>query len=138
MSSSDLQSSRNTSMTHDCFQMMFESADLYSSFWQPMLKGVGRWHLEMANLNAKHGQAALQLGRDVAHSFTPADVAQSYGKYWQTVSSQYTASSERIAASVSQTVQAPLTSEVVPLPSKRGRDTLVIPDPVALPDRKVA
>ena len=121
MSSSDLQSARNTSTTQDYFQMMFESADFYSSFWQPMLKGVGRWHLEMANLNAKHGQAALQLSRDVARSFSPVDVAQAYGSYWQTVSSQYTASSERIAASVTQTVQAPLTSEVVPLPAKKSR-----------------
>ena len=127
-----------TSPTYDFFQIMFQSADTFSSVWQPMLKGVGRWHLEVANLGAKQGQATLQLSRDLARCWTAADVTAAYGRYWQAMTSQYTESSGRIAASVSQTVQSDVVSDVVAIPSKRSRDTMTIPDPAAFPDRKVA
>lgn len=138
MSFSDGQRLRSTSPTYDYFQMMFQGADVYSSLWQPMLKGVGRWHLEVANLNAKQSQAALQWSRDVSRSWNPADLMSANSRFWQSVSTQYADSSGRIADNVTRTVQVPLISEVVPLPTKRSHDTLSIPDPAALPDRKVA
>jgi hypothetical protein len=132
-----------TSETQDYFRVMFDGADLISSFWQPMLKSVGRWHLEVAGLTVKQGQAALQLSRDLSRSMTPADVASAHARYWDAVTSQYSQSSQRLAASVARTVEAPRVSEVVPLPLKpRGHDVIELPDAVTArpeaPERKVA
>ena len=129
-----------TSPSHDYFQMLFEGADLYSSLWQPMLKSVGRWQLEVAGLSVKQSQAALAWSRDVSRSWTPADAVAANVRYLETVSSQYALSSQRIAATVSRAVEAPVLSEVVPLPVRRGHDVIELPGMAEdnMPHRKVA
>ena len=67
----ELRKPGHTPVSQDYFQLLFEGADLYSSFWRPMLKSAGRWHLEIAGLGAKQSQAALQLSRDLSRSMTP-------------------------------------------------------------------
>jgi hypothetical protein len=127
------------SPSYDYFQMMFESADLYSSVWQPMMKSVGRWHLEVANLGVRQGQAALQLSRDLARAWTPADALAANMRYLEATTQQYAQSSQRLAVTVSKAVEAQVEFEVVQLPVKRSHDTIMLPgiDPVEHP-RKVA
>lgn len=130
-----------TSPSHDYFQMMFEGADLYASVWQPMLKSVGRWHLELANLGVRQGQAALQLSRDLSRSWTPADALAANVRYLEATTQQYAQSSQRLVATVSRAVEAQVPSQVLQLPVKRSHDTIVLPgDPVEDPllSRKVA
>ena len=64
----EMHKSAFTSPTHDFVHMMFEGADLVSSFWQPLLKSVGRWQLEAAGLSMKQSQAGLRLAHDLARS----------------------------------------------------------------------
>lgn len=120
----------HVSPTHDLFHMMFEGADMVSSFWQPMLKSVGRWHLEFAGLGMRHGQASIQLAHDLARSFTPLDAYAAHVRYWDRVSAQFNQSRERLAASTVQpAATAPLQkSDVVALPVKRSHDVLELTD----------
>lgn len=143
----EMRKTTGSSQTHDIFQMMFEGADLFSSIWQPMLKSVGRWHLEVAGLGVKHGQAALQFSRDLSRCYTAGDIASAQIRYWDSVSSQYAQSSQRLAATVARAVELPAAaeaSEVVTLPRKaRDRDLIVLPSESDAPataglDRKVA
>jgi hypothetical protein len=127
MSESQYEKQAITSPSHDYFQMMFEGADLYSSLWQPMLKSVGRWQLEVACLGVKQSQAAMAWSRDVTRCWTPADAVAANVRYLEAVSSQYAISSQRLAATVSRAVETPLYSEVVPLPVKRGHDVIELP-----------
>ena len=127
MSESQYEKQVVTSPSHDYFQMMFEGADLYSSMWQPLLKSVGRWQLEVAGLSVKNSQAALAWSRDVTRSWTPADAVAANVRYLEAVSSQYALTSQRLAASVTRAVEAPLLSEVVQLPVKRGHDVIELP-----------
>jgi hypothetical protein len=140
MSQTELRKPVRTAASQDYFQLFFEGADLYSSFWQPMLKSVGRWHLELAGLGVKNSQAALQLSRDLSRSLNPVDAVGASIRYWETVSSQYSQSSGRLAASVSRTVEAPFVSEIVALPLKRAHDLIVLPDTdhEVITERKVA
>ena len=117
------------SPSQDYFQMMFEGADMFASVWQPLLKSVGRWQLEVAGLGMKQGQAAISWSHDVARSWTPADAIAANVRYCEAVSSQYVQSSQRLAATVTRATQLPLLSEVVPLPVQRGHDQIVLPGP---------
>lgn len=143
----EMRKTKGSSQTLDIFQMMFESADLFSSIWQPMLKSVGRWHLEVAGLGVKHSQAALQFSRDLSRCYTAGDITSAQIRYWDSVSSQYALSSQRLAATVARAVELPApaeASEVVTLPRKtRDRDLIVLPSESGVPtadglDRKVA
>jgi hypothetical protein len=140
MSQSQFEKQAVTSPSYDYFQMLFEGADIYSSLWQPMLKSVGRWQLEVAGLSVKQSQAVLAWSRDVTRCWTPADAVAANVRYLETVSSQYAQSSQRLAATVSRAVEAPALSEVVQLNVKRGHDVIELPglaDDHVLP-RKVA
>jgi hypothetical protein len=134
MSQSQYEKQVVTSPSYDYFQMLFEGADIYSALWQPMLKSVGRWQLEVAGLSVKQSQAVLAWSRDVARCWTPADAVAANVRYLETVSSQYALSSQRLAATVSQAVETPVLSDVVQLPVKRGHDVIELPD---LPDGSV-
>jgi hypothetical protein len=123
------------SPTHDAVQMLFESADMISSFWQPTLKSIGRWQLELAGLGMKSGQASLQLSRDLARSFSPVDVYAAYVRYWDAISIQCAQSQQRIAANAVRASADPAVfAGVVPLPIatqapvKRTHDVIEIPD----------
>ena len=113
-----------TSPTHDFFQFMFEGADLLSSFWQPVLKSVGRLHLEVAGIGIKHGQAAVKLSQELARSVSPLEAYAAHVRYWEAISAQFAQSQQRIVASSADLSGAPLTSDVVPLVVKRGHDVL--------------
>lgn len=128
MRQSNDEKSGNTSLSHDFFHMLFEGADLYSAMWQPLLKTVGRWQLEVSGLSVKNGQAALAWSHDLARSWSPADAVAANVRYLDAVSSQFAQSSQRLAASVSRTVEAPVSKGVVPLPVKRTHDMIVLPD----------
>lgn len=128
-----------TSPTHDFFQFLFEGADMLSSFWQPVLKSAGRWHLEVAGLGIKHGQAAVKLSQDLARATSPMDAYAAHVRYWEAISSQFMQSQHRIVATTASIPGAPLTSDVVPLVVKRGHDVIELPDDgAASPTRKVA
>lgn len=127
--------------SHDMFQLLCEGADLVSSVWQPLLKSVGRWNLEVAGLGVKQTQATLQLSRDLARCRTPGDVASANIRYWEAMTSQFAVSSQRLAATAVKSVaqheaEAP---EVVTLRVKaRDHDLIVIPEQSETLDRKVA
>lgn len=133
-----------SSHTQDYVQLILDGADMISSIWQPMLKAAGRWQLEVAGLGVKHGQAALQLSRDLTRCMTTGDVASAHMRYWNTVTMQYSQSSQRLAASVARAQQqVPVVSEVVTLTRKpRGHDVIELPDAATADpaeiDRKVA
>lgn len=133
--------------THDMFQLMCEGADLVSSVWQPLLKSVGRWNLEVAGLGVKQTQAALQLSSDLARCRTPGDIASANIRYWESMTSQFAVSSQRLATTAARSVTRPATAEATdPVQLRfqaRDRDLIVIPeqsDGTTAPslDRKVA
>ncbi len=135
------------SPTHEYVHMLFEGADLVSSFWQPLMKSAGRWQLEVSGLAMKHSQAALRLSHELARCMSPVDVYAANVRYWEAVSSNVRQSQERIAASTVRTDEPQVTvgapSDVVPLAAgSRTHDIIKLPDEAAAsraaPVRKVA
>lgn len=130
-----------TSPTHDAFQVMFDSFDMMSSFWQPSCKGFGRWQLELAQLNARQNTAALEFSRNMMRWTSPMEAMTNTWSYWQTLSGFYGMASENLSAVAAKAAQPPLALEIVPLPVNKARDTIVLPDhnePELPFERKVA
>lgn len=142
MDTSQVQVKANTSAYFDFFQFMFETTDLVSAYWQTVLKSIGRSQLEVATLHARQGQAFVQWARLMAAPVPPATMIDLQFQFVRTLSDQYAEFAPRMAAAVTHATQVPTASEVLPLPVRKGRDTLVIPDRDMQPDlpfeRKVA
>ncbi len=142
MSQVGLAHGRMTSPYHDYFQYFFEAADTVAGFWQPLAKSVGRSQLEVANLSAKQGQAALTWGRTIAMSPTPAGIMSANLQYWQTVTGHMSESSRKFASAVATAGPDSDPFQLLELPVKRSRDTLVIdagePGGDSAPQRRVA
>jgi hypothetical protein len=142
MSQVGLAHRRMTSPYHDYFQYFFEAADTMAGFWQPAAKTIGRSQLEMANLSAKQGQAALTWGRTIAMSPTPAGIMSANLQYWQSVTEFMNESSRKLASAVAIAGPDSDPFQLLKLPVKRSHDTLVI-DPSesagdSAPQRRVA
>ena len=120
-------SERNTSLYYPFFQYMFEAADVTSSFWQPMLKAIGRTQLEFASLQARQAQAYVYWAHRMMQPASPTDFLNANAQLWATVAEQYIDTVPRVAAAV-QTATEASAPKVLPLPAKQARDTLVLLD----------
>jgi hypothetical protein len=121
-----------TSPAHDAFQFMFDTADVFSSFLQPSCKGIGRWQLEMAHLSTQQAQANMELGRRLMRCMSPFDFVSETMNYWQTLSKNVSQAGQNMAFTAVRSgppyVAFANPFEVVPLPVKKARDTIRLPE----------
>lgn len=136
----DFVSGQQASPYHDFFQIFFESADIVSAFWQPVMKSIGRQQLELANLSARQGQSMLQFVRNVSTAPSPAGVATATQHFWQSMADEYVQSTRKLASVVTDAAHQSATSEVLALPVLRRRDVMSVypADSQAMDERKVA
>ena len=134
-------SADNTYSYYPLFQTLFETADMASMFWQPLLKAVGRSQLEVAGLQARQARAIMQWSQQVMQPASPLDLINTNAQLWQTMTEQYVDVVPRVAAAVTTATQS-VAPVVLPMPGKRSRDTLVLIDRQETPssdlERKVA
>ena len=141
MSSGVLLTRGPTSPAHDFFELMFQGTDMLSSYWQPYLKGAGRWQLEVAQFGARQTRAWIALSHQLAKARTPDDVSHAYRDYWNNVNACFEDASRNIAAAV---VRASPQNIVLDMPQpsrKRAHDTLELIDITGshrITERKVA
>ena len=117
-----------TSPAQDYFQLMFEGFDAVSSPWQPMAKGLGRWQLELAQLNAKQSRTSLAYSQRMMRCFNPLEAFSETVNFWQQLYSNFADASQQVATVAVKAAQPQLGFEVFPLPVKRARDTIVLPE----------
>ena len=131
-----------TSPTHDAFQLAFETADIFSLFWQPLLKGVGRWQLELAQAGAKQSRAAIEFGQRMGRVTNPTDMVNAQVVYWQQIGQVYSEANQHITQAMARAAEPPAGIEFSPVQMKRPHETMRLDD-VAAPrgyeeQRKVA
>ncbi len=117
-----------TSAAHDAFLLAFETADIVSLYWQPFLKNIGRWQLEMAQAGARQSRAALEFGHCLAQASNPFDVVNAQARYWEQVGQAYSDANQHITQALTRTTQMPAGSEVIAAAKKRPHDTLRLED----------
>ena len=130
-----------TSPAHDVFEVMFQTADMLNSFWQPALKSYGRWQLEMSQLAAKQTRANMALAQKLTQCVSSDQMAQAYRDFWHDTASFYGDASRNIATAM---VRAAPHAAVLKMPLTKvpSHDTLRLVDSPASStpdyDRKVA
>ena len=88
-------------------QSYFGGLDMMVKGYEPALKGVSRWNLELFGLMARRAQAWLEVSSRLSHCKTPVEVLSEQGKFWQTAAADYVDSSKRLAAAWSACATMP-------------------------------
>ena len=144
MSSETMHVRAPTSAAHDFYEVLFQGTDIVSSYWQPALKAVGRWQLEVSHLAARQLRANMMLANSLARAGTSSAMTQAYREYWDELSQSYSEANRNITSALSRTTAE--SSAILQMPQRRSRDTLQlidgvevqVPDAEGAYERKVA
>lgn len=79
-------------------QSYFGGLDMMVKGYEPALKGVGRWNLEVLGFMARRTHAWLELSSRLGQCKTPVDVFNEQGKFWQAAAADYADGSKRLVA----------------------------------------
>ena len=111
-------------------QAYFGTLDKVMKGYEPALKGVGRWNLELLSLATKRSREWLEIPTRLSQCKTPVDVVGEQMRFWQTAATQYVDASQRLAAAFGACAVVPYLNgawggETV----QRSRDYITFPEP---------
>jgi hypothetical protein len=132
-------SARTASSHYAYFQTLFETADVTSFFWQPVLTSVGRTQLELVGLQARQAQAVVHWVHEIAQPASPLALIDANFRLMVTMIEELVHGAPKIAAAINSAADS--VAPVVPMPVRKSRDTLVLLDrreESREPERKVA
>lgn len=118
---------KTTSLYYPFFQNMFEIVDVTSFAWQPILKAIGRTHLEFASAQSRHSRAVVHWAHQMTRPATPADFFQANMELWAAVMQECFETAPRVVAAVENAAES-VAPKVLELPHKPKRDTLILLD----------
>jgi hypothetical protein len=95
-------------------QAYFGGLDTMVKSYEPALKGVSRWNLELAGLMARRAQAWLAIPNLLTQCKTPVDVFNAQGKFWQAAAADYADGSKRLTAALSSAGTMPKLNGIQP------------------------
>ena len=71
-------------------QTYFGGLDMMVKGFEPALKGVGRWNLELVGLMTRRSQAWLEVSARLVQCKTPMDLFNEQMRFWQSAAADYT------------------------------------------------
>ena len=104
-------------------QSYFSGLDMIVKGYEPALKGVGRWNLELLGFMARRAQAWLEIPNRLGQCKTPADLFKEQTRFWQAAGADYAESSQRLGAAWSACAVMPKLNGTQP------RDYITFPEP---------
>ena len=104
-------------------QVYFGSFDVMAKGFEPALKGVARWNLELAGLIARRSQAWLEVPTRLMQCKTPVDLVNEQVRFWQSAAADYTEGSRRLSAAWGACAAMPKLNGTLP------RDYMTFADP---------
>lgn len=84
----------------DVGQPNFGGLDNMVKGWEPAMKGLGRFNLELAGLMTSRARAWLEIPARLSQCKTPQDLINEQLRFWQTAASQYAVGSHRLFATL--------------------------------------
>src|SRR5262249_18996112 len=91
--------------------------------YEPALKGVGRWNLELTGLMARRAQAWFEVSARLSRCKTPVDVYNENMRFWQAAGADYADGWHRLAAAWGACAVMPKLNGALP------RDYMTVSDP---------
>ena len=109
-------------------QTYFGGLDMMVKGYEPALKGIARWNLELLGFAARRAQAWLEVPSRLSQCKTPVDLFKEQGKFWQAAAADYTDGSKRLVAAWSACAAMPKLNG-----STQPRDYITFPEPQETP-----
>ena len=81
-------------------QATFGGFDRVAKAYEPALKGVAQYNLELTGLVARRMRAWFEIPALLTRCKTPHDLLGEQMKFWQTAASQYTQSQQKLVAAL--------------------------------------
>jgi hypothetical protein len=106
-------------------QACFGNLDMVVKTYEPALKSIGRWNLELVGFMARRAQAWLETSSRLSKCKTPAEVLGEQARFWQVAAADYADGSRRLAAAWSSCAMAARTGNGAGQP----RDYITFPEP---------
>jgi hypothetical protein len=110
-------------------QAYFSGLDMMVKGYEPALKGVGRWNLELLGFMSRRAQAWLEISSRLGQCKTPVDAFNEQGKFWQAAAADYADSSKRLVAAWSACAATMPKLNV----GMQPRDYITFPEPQETP-----
>ena len=108
-------------------QTYFGGLDMMVKGYEPALKGIGRWNLEVFGFMARRAQAWLEVPSRLSQCKTPVDLFNAQGKFLQAAAADYADSSKRLVAALGECAAMPKLNGAQP------RDYITFPEPQETP-----
>lgn len=70
--------------------------DVIAKSYEPALKGVGRWNLEVMGLATRRARAWLEVPARIGQCKTPQDLVREQLQFWQTALHDYSEGARRL------------------------------------------
>jgi hypothetical protein len=113
-------------------QACASNLDMMVKGYEPALKGIARWNLELLGFMARRAQAWLEIPSRLSQCKTPVDLMNEQAKFWQAASADYVDGSKRMVAAWNACAPGQK------LNGAQARDYITFPEaqePVAAPKR---
>ncbi len=81
-------------------QAYFGGVDMMVKGYEPALRGVGRFNLELVGLMARRSQAWLEIPVRLSRCRTPMDLVNEQLRFWQTAAADFAEGQQRLAAAL--------------------------------------
>lgn len=104
-------------------QVYFSGLGAMARGYEPTLKGVGRWNLELVGLMSRRSQAWLGIPMRLSQCKSPFDVFNEQMRFWQAATADYVEASHRLVAAFGACAVAP------ELNGALQRDYITFPEP---------
>jgi phasin protein len=108
-------------------QTYFGGLDMMVKGYEPALKGIGRWNLEVFGFMARRAQAWIEIPSRLSQCKTPVDLFNAQGKFLQAAAADYADSSKRLVAAWGACAAMPKLNGAQP------RDYITFPEPQETP-----
>jgi hypothetical protein len=118
-------------------RIYFSGLETLAKGYEPALKAVGRWNLELLALTSRRSQAWLGVPARFSQCKSPADVAREQLQFWQSAASDYSEAAQRLGAAFAACAVVPEFKGIA-----QQRDFITVEEPTTSPgkrsDRKAA
>lgn len=74
-----------------------KNLDVAARGFEPVLRGLGRWNLEILGLGTRRARAWAELPASLAKCRTPQDLVREQLQFWQTASHDYVGAAQRLS-----------------------------------------
>ncbi len=116
-------------------QVYLGNLDAVAKGFEPVLRGAGRWNLEVLGLMTRRARAWAEVPSRLSQCRTPQDLLREQLQFWQTAAHDYTDGAQRLSAAFGSLAMQGLNGAHVGKDMSPERDYITFPEPKPAADQ---